>query len=170
MKNYGQFYKFVSDHQRLESLLSRLPETVFLRAEIENEFAYYDTNRAEVFRQVYVIESEAYKLKPELKNDDNANEEWFCYTDKRTGKRRPKRNNFMSLLEILAAGEDGVLDETEKKALQSTRNAFGHNTYDVDLPVIFKGKEEKMKIPEIANGISDNIAEQTKELKKNLDK
>ena len=167
MKNYGQFYKFASDHQRLESLLSRLPDNIFLRAEIENELSYYDTNRSEVFRQVYIIESEAYKLKPELENDNNAGEEWFYYVDKK-GKKHPKRNNFLSLLEILAAGKDGILDEDEKRSLQSTRNAFGHNTYDVDLPTVFEGKEEKMKIPEVANGIKDKIEEQTVELKKNL--
>ena len=169
MKNYGQFYKFASDHQRLESLLSRLPQDKFSRAEIENEFSYYDTNRSEVFRLVYIIESEAYKLKPELENDANANEEWFCYIDKK-GKKHPVRNNFLSLLEILAAGKDGILDDKEKKSLQSTRNAFGHNTYEVDLPAVFEGKEGKMKIPEVANGITDKIEEQTVELKKNLKK
>ena len=168
MKNYGQFYKFASDHQRLESLLSRLPQDIFLRAEIENEFSYYDTNRSEVFRQVYIIESEAYKLKPELENDANINEEWFCYVDKR-GKKHPKRNNFLSLLEILAAGKDGILDEKEKRSLQSTRNAFGHNTYDVDLDVVFKGREKKKKIPEVANGITEKIKEGTEELKKKLE-
>jgi hypothetical protein len=169
MKNYGQFYKFASDHQRLESLLSRLPDDVFQRAEIENEFAYYDTNRSSVFRQVYIIESEAYKLMPGLQNDANVNEEWFNYVDKK-GKKHPKRNNFLSLLEILAAGKDGILDEDEKRSLQSTRNAFGHNTYDVDLPTVFEGKKEKMKIPEVANGIKDKIEEQTEELKNSLKK
>lgn len=169
MKNYGQFYKFASDHLRLESLLSRLPDELFLRAEIENELSYYDTNRSKVFRQVYIIESEAYKLKPELENDTNANEEWFYYVDKK-GKKHPKRNNFLSLLEILAAGKDGILNEDEKRSLQSTRNAFGHNTYDVDLPTVFEGKEEKMKIPEVANGIKDKIENQTEELKKSMQK
>lgn len=170
MKNYGQFYKFASDHQRLESLLSRLPQSVFQRAEIENEFSYYDTNRSEVFRLVYIIESEALELKPGLKDDKNAEKEEFNYLDKRTGKQRPIRNSFIQLLEILAAGEDGVLNDTEKVVLQKTRNAFGHNTYDVDLPAVFVGKEEKMKIPEVANGIKDKIEEQTDELKKNLKK
>ena len=171
MKDYGQFYKFASDHQRLESLLSRLPDDVFERAKIENEFSYYDTSRSSVFRQVYIIESEAYKLKPELEDDANAKDEydWFWYVDKR-GKNHPKRNNFLSLLEILAAGNDDILNEEEKRSLQSTRNAFGHNTYDVDLPTVFKGKKEKMKIPEVANGIKDKIEKQTEELKNNLRK
>ncbi|UKK58668.1 type VI-B CRISPR-associated RNA-guided ribonuclease Cas13b [Prevotella communis] len=168
MKNYGQFYKFASDHQRLESLLSRLPETIFQRAEIENEFAYYDTNRSEVFRQVYIIESEAYKLQPELLDDANATEDWFWYIDPRSNKCRARRNNFMNLLETLAAGKDGVLDEVEKRTLQSTRNAFGHNTYDVDMSVIFEGKEDKKKIPDIANGIKSKIDKQTKDLIENL--
>lgn len=166
MKNYGQFYKFASDHQRLESLLSRLPQSVFQRAEIENEFSYYDTNRSEVFRQVYIIESEAYKLRPELQDDSNAKEVGFFYTDGKTGKPRPIRNSFLKLLEILAAGEDGVLDDSEKKSMQETRNAFSHNTYDVDLPVVFEGRESHMKIPEIAEGIKDKIEKQTDELKR----
>lgn len=168
MKNYGQFYKFASDHQRLESLLSRLPQSVFQRAEIENEFSYYDMNRGEVFRQVYIIESKALELKPALKEDKNAKEEWFNYIDKKTGKPRAIRNSFIQLLEILAAGKDGILDDAEKTAMQKTRNAFGHNTYDVDLPAVFEGKEEKMKIPEVANGIKDKIEEQTDELKKRI--
>ena len=168
MKNYGQFYKFASDHQRLSSLLSRLPDDIFQRAEIENEFAYYDTNRSEVFRQVYIIESKAYKLKPELTDDANAYKEWFTFIDKKSGKPRAKRNNFGELLKILAAGGDGVLDDVEKSLLQSTRNAFGHNTYDVDMQVVFNGKQDKMKVPEVANGIKEKILEQTEELKKNV--
>ena len=74
------------------------------------------------------------------------------------------------LREILAEGKDGILDDDEKRNLQSTRNAFGHNTYDVDLPNVFEGKEEKMKIPEVANGIKDKIEKQTEELKKSLKK
>lgn len=166
MKNYGQFYKFASDHQRLESLLSRLPQSVFQRAEIENEFSYYDTNRSEVFRQVYIIESEVYKLRPELQDDSNAKEDWFFYIEGKTGKKRPIRNSFLKLLEILAAGEDGILDDSEKKSMQETRNAFSHNTYDVDLPVVFEGRESHMKIPEIAEGIKDKIEKQTDELKR----
>lgn len=168
MKDYGQFYKFASDHQRLESLLSRLPDDVFKRAHIENEFSYYDSNRSEVFRQVYIIEAEAYKLRPELGDDDNASEEWFYYLDKKTGKLQPIRNSFIKLLEILAAGKDRILNNEEKVALQATRNAFGHNTYNVDLETVFKGKKEKKKIPEIANGIRDKIEEQTKALKDSL--
>ena len=72
MKDYGQFYKFLSDKKRLATLLSRLPALSFLRAEIENEFAHYDSNRSKVFRLVYLIEHEAYKLRPDLENDANA--------------------------------------------------------------------------------------------------
>ena len=169
MKDYGQFYKFASDHQRLESLLSRLPDGVFKRAELENELSYYDTNRGEVFRLIYIIESEAYKLKPGLEDDNNADQEWFNYFNKKTGKRCPIRNSFNELLKILVAGKDGVLDDSEKEALQHIRNAFGHNTYDVDLPTIFEGKESKMKIPEVANGIKDKIEKQTEDLKSKIE-
>ena len=69
-------------------------------------------------------------------------------------------------------GDDwvSIYGEDEKRSLQSTRNAFGHNTYDVDLPTVFEGKEEKMKIPEVANGIKNKIEKQTEELKKSLQK
>lgn len=166
MKDYGQFYKFASDHQRLESLLSRLPDSDFLRSEIENEFSYYDTNRSEVFRQVYIIESEAYKLSPQLIDDKNDDKEWFYYEDKKG--RHPIRNSFKELLRILVAGEDGVLDEKEKEVMRKTRNAFGHNTYDVDFDIVFRGKERKRKIPEIANGIKENIENQTDEIRNKL--
>jgi len=117
-----------------------------------------------VFRLVYIIESEAYKLRPELLEDSNADEKWFYY--KEDGKTKPVRNSFKQLLEILAAGEDGVLDDTEKTTLRKTRNAFGHNTYDVDMDVVFKGREKKKKIPEVANGITVKIKEGTEELQK----
>ena len=168
LKDYGQFYKFASDHQRLASLLLRLPEDNFLRAHIENELSHYDTNRSEVFRHVYIIESEAYKLKPELKDDTNSSEDWFWYTDKE--EKHPKRNSFNELLTILASGNDGILSENEKQTLRTTRNAFGHNTYDVDLPVIFKGKESHMKIPKVADGIKSSVEQQTSKLKDNLNK
>lgn len=74
------------------------------------------------------------------------------------------------MLEILAAGNDGILDDKEKVVMQRTRNAFGHNTYDVDFDVIFEGREERKKIPEVANGISEKIKDGTKELKKKLEK
>lgn len=174
MKDYGQFYKFASDHQRLESLLARLPEDIFLRAEIENELSYYNTNRSTVFHQVYILESLAYKLKPELMDDANAEQPWFyrieTRTDEKSGKVREKkiyiRNSFIALLEILAAGKDGMLDEEEKRLLQATRNAFGHNTYDVDFKTVFQNKEDRRRLPEVANTICDRIEEQTEELKR----
>lgn len=169
MKNYGQFYKFASDHQRLESLLSRLPQKIFQRGEIENELAYYDSDRSSIFRQVYVIESEALNAMPNLKEDVNAANDWFWYTDPKSGQRRARRNNFTNLLGILLS-DNNAHDEVSKKILSSIRNAFGHNTYDVDMSIIFEGKENKRKIPEIANNIKYKMDEQTNELKEKLDK
>lgn len=172
MKDYGQFYKFLSDKKRLATLLSRLPQTSFLRAEIENEFSYYDTNRSEVFRLVYEIEYEAYQLWPMLEKDENAEPKnagnGFYYKDHRTGKLVPKRNNFLSLLEILAAGEDGVLDEVEKRIMQSIRNSISHNTYEVEMDAIFEGKKAKMKLPEVANGIKEKMNTATDVLKERI--
>lgn len=160
MKDYGHFYKFASDHQRLESLLSRLSPSVFQRAEIENEFSYYDSNRSEVFRLVYILESFALEMKPGLKDDNNAKEPWFNYI--RKGKPSPKRNSFIELLEVLIAGADGILDNQEKELLREIRNAFGHNTYDVDFETVFSGpRKSKRKVPEVANGIKDNMEDET---------
>lgn len=172
MKDYGQFYKFLSDKKRLATLLSRLPALSFLRAEIENEFAHYDSNRSKVFRLVYLIEHEAYKLRPDLENDANAepkiesNDFYFLHKNKLI----PKRNNFSSLLKVLVAGKDGVLDNNEQELLQSIRNSFSHNTYEVDLPTIFEGKTSHMKIPEVADGILSKINMETTGLKQRLSK
>ena len=95
--------------------------------------------------------------------------DWFWYTDN-IGKKHPKRNSFKELLTILAAGNDGIFNEDEKQTLRTTRNAFGHNTYDVDLPAIFKGKESHMRIPEVADGIKSCVEQQTAKLKENLNK
>lgn len=174
MKDYGNFYKFLSDKKRVETLLSRLPQTSFLRSLIENEFSYYDSNRSDVFKLVYGIEYEAYKLCPDLKNDANAEPKEesnsFYYKDKKSGKLIPKRNNFMSLLEILAAGEDGVLSDEEKRIMQSIRNSISHNTYEVDFEAVFSGREGMKKVPEIANGIKDRIETDTKQLRERISK
>lgn len=168
IKDYGQFYKFASDHERLRTLLTQLSENVFQRAEIENEFSYYDANRSEVFRQVYILESEAYQLKPELLDDSNDNKDWFFFIDEKTGKNKAIRDSFIKLLEILIAGNDGILDNDEKELLRTTRNSFGHNTYEADLNVVFKGKEKKKAVPEVANGMKDNVVISTCEIEKKL--
>lgn len=173
MKDYGNFYKFLSDKKRLATLLARMPLNVFKRAEIENEFSYYDSNRSAVFRLVYEIEYEAYKLCPMLKVDANSEpkEEGnsFYYKDKKSGKLIPKRNNFMSLLEILAAGEDHILSDEEKRIMQSIRNSISHNTYEVDFEAVFEGRKDHMKLPEVANGIKIKIENDTDELKARIE-
>ena len=163
MKNYGDFYNFASDTQRLDSLLSRLDENEFWRSDIVNEFSYYDNNRSEIFRQVYIIESKAYEIKPELLDDGNAEKEWFYEIKKKKGKEMKVyvRNRFFRLLDILASSMEGNVEENKKRLLQSIRNAFSHNTYDVEMDEIFKGKKEKKKIPEVANGIKEKMIEET---------
>ena len=163
MKNYGEFYNFASDTQRLDSLLSRLDENEFWRSDIVNEFSYYDNNRSEIFRQAYIIESKAYEIKPELLDDGNAEKEWFYEIKKKKGKEMKVyvRNRFFRLLDILASSMEGNVEENKKRLLQSIRNAFSHNTYDVEMDEIFKGKKEKKKIPEVANGIKEKMIEET---------
>ena len=169
IKDYGQFYKFLSDRKRVTTLLSQLQEPTFPRDQIENEFSYYDTNRSEVFRLVYCIEYEAYQLCPYLTDDSNALPKElsniFYFFNSKNNKLTAKRNNFYSLLKIVAEGNPGVLDDNIITMLQSIRNSFGHNTYEVDLDDIFKGKEKCKKLPEVANGIKEKMSNKSKELK-----
>lgn len=69
MKDYGKFYKFASDGERLESLLAHLGGNVFQRADIEAEYANYDVSRSQVFRYVYMLESKAYQLLAKRKDN-----------------------------------------------------------------------------------------------------
>lgn len=88
IKDYGKFYKFATDRERLFSLLKHLADDNFPRADIENEFAHFDVDRSEVFRYVYMLESLAYKMAKERKtnpinlmDDSNDNQDEFWYVD-----------------------------------------------------------------------------------------
>lgn len=69
MKDYGKFYKFASDGERLKSLLANLGGNEFQRADIEAEYANYDVSRSQVFRYVYMLESKAYQLLAKRKDN-----------------------------------------------------------------------------------------------------
>lgn len=104
MKDYGKFYKFASDGERLESLLAHLGGNEFQRADIEAEYANYDVSRSQVFRYVYMLESKAYQLLAKRKdnpidllNDKNSTRDAFWFVSKegiRNGFRGFKENLF----------------------------------------------------------------------------
>lgn len=160
LKNYGQFYKFASDHERLRSLLIQLQDDTFERAHIDNEFAKYDLNRTEVFKLVYLIESKAlfmegYNLMdiktPESHIDDDL-------------KKELRRDHFWALLDVAVKGKDKKWSDAELKLLQEIRNAFGHNSYDIDLDKVFENHIEKKKIPEVSEGVTKKMEEKTGEI------
>ncbi len=89
MKDYGKFYKFASDGERLESLLAHLGGNEFKRADIEAEYANYDVSRSQVFRYVYMLESKAYQLLAKRKDnpidlldDKNSTRDAFWFVSK----------------------------------------------------------------------------------------
>ncbi len=258
MKDYGKFYKFASDGERLKSLLAHLGGNEFKRADIEAEYANYDVSRSQVFRYVYMLESKAYQLlamqkdnpidllnvqdpipdafwfvskegirnkfrefKENLFNDYKANdpeykandpdakalvnaicnftgtsiEEWDANQDtlmkqvkslltnenpnekddelilqvkdycmKKEIARKPIRNNFGELIEILLRGDEPIFTDDEKYIIQHIRNAFGHNHYlkkEDEYNTVFSGKEAKLKLPEVAKTIKDWMGEKT---------
>ena len=67
------------------------------------------------------------------------------------GMDLPKRNNFRSLLGLLEQGDDGKLSEEDKELIISIRNAFGHNTYHVNLRAAIPN--EKIELPKVADMI-----------------
>jgi hypothetical protein len=104
MKDYGKFYKFASDGERLKSLLAHLGGNEFKRADIEAEYANYDVSRSQVFRYVYMLESKAYQLLAKRKDnpidlldDKNSTRDAFWFVSKegiRNGFRGFKENLF----------------------------------------------------------------------------
>ncbi len=89
MKDYGKFYKFASDGERLKSLLAHLGGNEFQRADIEAEYAQYDDCRSQVFRYVYMLENKAYQLLAKRKDnpidlldDKNSTRDVFWFVSK----------------------------------------------------------------------------------------
>lgn len=106
MKDYGKFYKFASDGERLKSLLAHLGGNEFQRADIEAEYANYDVSRSQVFRYVYMLESKAYQLLAKRKDnpidlldDKNSTRDAFWFVSK-----EGIRNEFRGFKENLFNG------------------------------------------------------------------
>ena len=124
MKDYGKFYKFASDGERLESLLAHLGGNEFQRADIEAEYAQYDDCRSQVFRYVYMLESKAYQLLAmqkdnpiDLLDDKNSTRDEFWFVSK-----EGIRNEFKKFKENLfnkykANDPDDKANDPDAKAL-----------------------------------------------------
>lgn len=142
LKNYGEFYRLIND-ERLISLLGQLGECGEIRyADLHSEFAIYDQDRSSVFKIIHDLEKMILDAYPELNQPDNE-------TFNVDGKDVPKRNNFRALLGLLERTDENQLSDKEKELIISIRNAFGHNTYHVDLHDA--AAEQKIELPKVAD-------------------
>lgn len=163
LKNYGEFYRFLTD-DRLMSLLNNIVETlkpnedgdlVIRHTDLMSELAAYDQYRSTIFRLIQKIEDLIIKGNAVL-NDPDADGFW-------AREDLPKRNNFASLLELLNQLNNVDLTDDERKLLVAIRNAFSHNSYNIDFSLIRNVKH----LPEVAKGILQHLqsvlgVEQTK--------
>ena len=133
IKDYGKFYKFATDRERLFSLLKHLADDSFPRADIENEFAHFDVDRSEVFRYVYILESLAYKISKErssapidLMDDSEAAKDEFWYVDDTLDGGKHEK------IEKIIKKEGGNLDEKEIKLKNALEGLPGNSDNLID--------------------------------------
>ena len=169
IKKYGEFYKFAKD-PRLKRLLYELNDDEFSKASIDAELSRYDQQRTLVFLIVHQLESEVFLANPNSIFDDPNADVFYCNNSKykldksgnivvENGKKvmnLPKLCNFKALLEELdnipKDKFDKLFNKEERDLVISIRNAFGHNSYNIDFSKI-KIPVSELKIPEIANSI-----------------
>ena len=153
LKNYGEFYRFLTD-DRLMSLLENIVETlkpnedgdlIIRHTDLMSELAAYDQHRSTIFKLIQQIEDLIIKNNAVLDNPD-ADDFWV-----REGL--PKRNNFASLLELIDQLNNVALTDDERKLLVAIRNAFSHNSYNIDFSLIRNVKH----LPEVAKGILQHL-------------
>lgn len=153
LKNYGEFYRFLTD-DRLMSLLENIVETlkpdengnlVIRHTDLMSELAAYDQKRSTIFKFIQQIEALIINGNDALSNPDSP-EFWA-----RPGL--PKRNNFASLLDLVDHLNQTTLTREERTLLVAIRNAFSHNSYNIDLSLIVGVNH----LPEVANGILHHL-------------
>ena len=153
LKNYGEFYRFLTD-DRLMSLLENIVdnlnpnekgELVIRHTDLMSELAAYDQNRSTIFKLIQQIEDIIIKNNDTLKNPHS--EDFWAH------EGLPKRNNFASLLELIDQLNGVALTDDERKLLIAIRNAFSHNSYNIDLSLI----KDVKHLPEVAKGILQHL-------------
>jgi len=153
LKNYGEFYRFLTD-DRLMSLLENIVETlkpnedgdlVIRHTDLMGELAAYDQYRSTIFKLIQKIEDLIIKNNAVLNNPDA--EDFWARED------LPKRNNFASLLELINQLNNVALTDDERKLLIAIRNAFSHNSYNIDFSLI----KDVKHLPEVAKGILQHL-------------
>ena len=153
LKNYGEFYRFLTD-DRLTSLLENIVDTikpnedgelVIRHTDLMSELAAYDQHRSTVFKLIQQIENLIIEKNTALKSPDS--EDFWVK------EGLPRRNNFASLLELIEQLNDHNLTDDERKLLVAIRNAFSHNSYNIDFTLINSIKH----LPEVAKGILQHL-------------
>ena len=154
LKNYGEFYRFLTD-DRLTSLLENIVDTikpnddgelVIRHTDLMSELAAYDQNRSAIFKLIQKIESLIIEKNESVLNNPEDDGFW-------AKEGLPKRNNFASLLELIDQLNDINLTDDERKLLVAIRNAFSHNSYNIDFTLINSIKH----LPEVAKGILQHL-------------
>ena len=153
LKNYGEFYRFLTD-DRLMSLLNNIVETlkpnedgdlVIRHTDLMSELAAYDQYRSTIFKLIQNIEDLIIKSNAVLKDPES--DGFWAHKD------LAKRNNFASLLELINQLNNVELTDDERKLLVAIRNAFSHNSYNIDFSLI----KDVKHLPEVAKGILQHL-------------
>ena len=153
LKNYGEFYRFLSD-ERLPSLMNNIADSiapnekgeyVIRFGDLMGELASYDRKRSEIFRLMQQIEAIAMNSDAALR-DPNDSRFW-------AHEGLPKRNSFKAMVALLDQLNETPMQPEQRTLLVAIRNAFSHNTYNIDLSTI----QEVKHLPEVASGILKHL-------------
>ncbi len=153
MVNYGELRQILAD-DRLESLLKNIAENIepntkgkkIIRyTDLMSELAAYDRIRSTVFKLIQQIEQFVLD-KFDYLADPTKEDFW-------ENKSLPKRNSFKAMIELIDRLNDKPLTPSERSLIIAIRNAFGHNTYKVDLSQI----RDVRHLPEVARGILKHL-------------
>lgn len=153
LKNYGEFYRFLSD-ERLPSLMNNIADSiapnekgeyVIRFGDLMGELASYDRKRSEIFRLMQQIEAIAMNSDAALQ-DPNDSRFW-------AHEGLPKRNSFAAMVALLDQLNETPMLPEQRTLLVAIRNAFSHNTYNIDLSTI----QEVKHLPEVASGILKHL-------------
>ena len=125
IKNYPEFRRLLAD-DRVKTIVEQSNTDVIKFADLTAELANYDNERSNVFDIIHKIEK---ILRETVIIDlDNPKSEDFYFIDLK-GDKRPIRNNFNAMLNLVSKLQLKTLDEEQKKLIIDIRNAFSHNNY-----------------------------------------
>ena len=139
LKNYGLLYRLYHD-ERVETLLqSILDQQQVSFADLTSELALYDQNRSKAFSNFQHFERLAFEANKEALTNPEHRDFVVEKTDKKNRViKYERRNNFDALLDLLDTLETHRLNASDREWLTNVRNAFCHNSYNIDMRQIEK--------------------------------